>query len=340
MGLRLAERVRIGDTYTTKDSRNIMKISIIGAGAVGSVIGGRLAQSNNQVMLYDIRQDHVDSVNADGLRIESPDGNVERVTIAATSDADLLPLSDIMVFLCKGFATAQAAEAVRGRLSPDGIAMSLQNGLGNERVLSSAFGAPRAAAGSTTIGAISSRPGQTYMTPATAAGETETHLGCPRGTAEIPEVMFQLADALSGVGLPASVSLSVDSIIWTKLALAAAMGTVTAVLKRSMADVIQDAGTYEIVRLIVAETVTCAQAEGVPLQLEEVWSLAEQTYAMAGPHVSSMAADVVARRKTEIDTIGYEVVRISRSHGLRAPTLETAVRLVMAIERTYGSELH
>jgi 2-dehydropantoate 2-reductase len=262
------------------------------------------------------------------------------VRLAATTDpgADLGPV-DVALFLCKGFATEDAARSVKHAVGPGAWAVTVQNGLGNDRALAQVFPAEQVVPGTTTVGAMTDGPGVVTTSPGTAAGQSSTHLGPPRGSREIPAGVTAVADALTDAGLPTEALPSADVVIWTKLAMAASMGPLSAILRRTVKDVMDDPTGRALQEDMFREIVATAEAEGVHLDADAVWARCEQTYDSVGHHTTSMAADVVAGRRTEIGTMALEVARLAAEHGVAAPVTSTVGRLVQALEGSYERAL-
>jgi len=316
-----------------------VRIAIVGAGAMGCVFGGKLALAGHDVTLVDVRQDHVDRINERGLELRAPDGSKDLVSLVATTDPSDLDPVDVQIYLCKGFATAEAAASMAHALTPDGWAVSVQNGLGNERVLAEVLGAERVVPGTTTVGAVSDEPGTTLMSPGTAEGSSFTHLGSPEGADDVPPGLVAFAETLSASGLPAEADPDADAVIWTKLAMAVSMGPLTGILRRSVQDVVDDVHALGLWRDMFDEVLAVAAAEGVTLDEDQLRSHCEATYRSVGHHTTSMAADVVAGRRTEIETMALEVARRGREHGIPTPVVETVGRLVRALEGSYERAL-
>ncbi|MHB1468321.1 MAG: ketopantoate reductase family protein, partial [Solirubrobacteraceae bacterium] len=135
--------------------------------------------------------------------------------------------------------------------------------------------------------------------------------------------------------LPTHALDSADIVIWTKLALAGPMGPLSAVLRRTVRDVAQDEHGLATIRAMFEETVAVANATGVPLDGQETWKHCLSTFAGAGPHVTSMAADVLHRRRTEIDAFCGEIARLGEEHGVPTPVNRTIWQQVRMIEATY-----
>lgn len=309
-----------------------LRVGIVGAGAVGSVVGGLLARAGHDVVLLG-RAPHVDAVRDHGLVLRSPDG-ATTVAVAATADPRSLAGRDVLVVLCKAHATRGAIASTAHALVPDGLAVSLQNGLGNDRVLAEAVGIHRAVPGTTTIGAMRAAPGEVTLAPATAAGASTTHVGPPRDRDTIPPLLADWAAAMAAAGMPTVTDPDADRVIWTKLAVAGSMGPLTAVLRRTIADVVATPAAIALWRDLVDEVLAVADAEGVVLDHDAVWAHCVETARGVGAHVTSMAADVTAGRPTEVDAMVTEVVARGRVRGVPTPALATLSRLLRTIDAT------
>ena len=109
-----------------------MKIVMLGAGALGSTIGGTLAMGGNDVHFVDMWQEHVDLINKDGLHMtnEKEDWYVR---VDARTTADTIGEADLVIVLVKSFATKQAVEQLKQTnvIGKNTLVMSLQNGFVN-----------------------------------------------------------------------------------------------------------------------------------------------------------------------------------------------------------------
>ena len=293
-----------------------MRIAIVGAGAVGSGYGALLARADADVTLIDVWREHVAAIARGGLRVDGDDGPV-RVT-ASTDPAAAVGAGAVLV-LTKSFATAAAAAALAAHLDDDAVAVTLQNGLGNDRVLASALGANRVVAGATTFGAELLGPGHVRLAPSAAGRRSLTSLGTPPAGSTAGSRVRELARALESAGLPVEVRDDVDAVIWRKLAMTASMGPLCALLRRTVADVLAHEATRLVLRRMFDEIVAVAQARGVPLDATELWAHARATWEGIGSHRPSIAVDVAAERPTEIDALCGEVAHLGEAMGVPAP---------------------
>jgi 2-dehydropantoate 2-reductase len=165
-----------------------MRLTIIGAGAIGGTIGAHLIRAGNDVLLCDQDADHVAAINEFGLTIEGP---VENFTVAATAvTPDALPASiERAAVAVKSHHTTKAAELLRHRLDPNGYVVSFQNGL-TASVLADAVGWDRLIVSFVNFGADLMAPGRIMQ------GNVGTfRVGEPRGGRISPRVQ-ELADVL------------------------------------------------------------------------------------------------------------------------------------------------
>ncbi|HUI36869.1 MAG TPA: 2-dehydropantoate 2-reductase N-terminal domain-containing protein, partial [Gaiellaceae bacterium] len=110
-----------------------MRICVVGCGAVGSLFAANLAQLDDvEVWAYDLARDHVDAINANGLRLSGAGDVVGR--LRATADAEELPACDFGIVATKAMHT-EPAIAATAHAFVDGSVCTVQNGLGNEEAL-------------------------------------------------------------------------------------------------------------------------------------------------------------------------------------------------------------
>jgi 2-dehydropantoate 2-reductase len=316
-----------------------MKIAILGAGAMGSVFGGHLGLAGHDVTLVDIRRDHMEAVRRNGLEMRTPTGESFNVRLDAISDGAELGPVELVIVLCKSFATADAARSIAHAVSAETWVVTVQNGLGNDRRLAEVLGPERVIPGTTTVGAEQYDIGVTIMNPATANRTSVTHVGPPRSAPSVPDGVRKVAATLTDAGLPTQALDSADLVIWTKLALAGPMGPLTALLRRTVRDVAQNETSFAVIHDMFHEIVSVAHASGVPLDRDQTWAHCLETFHGAGPHVTSMAADVLGHRRTEIDSFCGEIARLGEEHGVPTPVNRAVWQMIKAIEETYDHSL-
>jgi len=308
-------------------------VAVAGAGAMGSMFGGYLALAGHDVTLVDVDGEHLDAVRQHGLLLRHADGREDVVALAVTTDPEreLGPV-DAVIVLCKGWANTAVATSIAHAVEPATWVATIQNGLGNDVALAAVLGAARVLPGTTTAGAHKPQPSVVDVSPITSSGQSITQLGPPRVDAKPAASIDTLTSALTDAGLPCELRNDADVVIWTKLAMAATAGPLTAALGTTVQGMIESPSAMRLLQTMFDEIIALAQAEGVVLDRQAVWDHAMATYRAVGPHLTSMAADVVNGRRSEIDSFCVELSRRGIAHGVPTPTHDVIGQLIVARE--------
>ena len=309
-----------------------MKIGIVGAGAMGSLFGGRLSQAGHEVLLYDINQEHVEAIRRDGLIIEDlASGQREAVHPAATTKAEELREVHILVVFVKSAATEAVARQFSEIAGKQTIAVTVQNGLGNEGILKRYFGAERTAAGVTSQGATFLGPGQIRH-----AGRGPTHL-CMSDRNN--EKLRDFVGALNQAGLETDLEANIDNLIWSKLIINVGINALTALTGLANGRLLEFPDTKALMADLVAEAVTVAEKRGVQLTYSDPLVMVYQVAEKTGSNRSSMLQDFDRKRRSEIDFINGAIVREAEALGLDVPVNRAVTRLVRVLDAVHADHL-
>lgn len=304
-------------------------IAVVGAGAMGALFGGLLAEGGLEVTLVDVWQDHVDCINRNGLQMLGYGGD-RRITIRATTDPTTLAPVDIVFVQCKAPYTQQAVKSVLHLLRQDSVAISFQNGLGNEEKIGEVIGMERVLGGVTAQGAAVEGPGIVRN-----FGDLPTYIGEMSGG--LSERSQELASALHRAGLQTAAVPNIRQAIWKKLLANIAISPTSAIANLTIKEVFALPALRETALDALDEAVLVARAEGIALDLAETREVIDQ---IAGPggtgdNKSSLCVDILNRRPSEIDVINGAVVRLGRKHAVATPVNKTLVAAVKALESHY-----
>ncbi|MHB1004215.1 MAG: ketopantoate reductase family protein [Chloroflexota bacterium] len=308
-----------------------MRIGVIGAGSMGSVYGGRLAASGNEVWFVDIWQEHVDALNRDGLRLI--DATSERVIPAkATTDPGTVEPVDLAIVFVKSPDTAAAVRAALPMAGPETLFLTLQNGMGNRETIAALMGEERVLAGICYVGANLLGPGVVRHTSnaGTLIGEADGYR-----SARVEKIVGLLNEA----GLPAKVSDNIMGEIWGKLIINA-IGNASCALTGSLVDdlVKYDCGR-QWMRLVADEAEAVARAAGMILPYANAYAKMYANCKVAGPAKPSMMQDVEKGRWTEVDYINGAIVREGERLGIPTPYNRALTLLTKMVEaRQHGEE--
>jgi 2-dehydropantoate 2-reductase len=300
-----------------------MRIAIVGAGAMGGVIGFYLA-AVAEVVLVDRWAAHVAAINASGLSCEREGASRTRPILAVTDPA-AASLCDAAIVLVKAQQTPWAADACAAALAPGGVAYTLQNGVGNREALAAILGDSRVGQGVTALGGTLLGPGRVRH-----AGMGPTTFGA----APHPALAEALAASFTAAGLPASVSDDVEGLLWGKLVVNAGINALTALLRVPNGALAEAPAARELLAGVVREAVAVAAARGARLPYDDPVAHVESVARATGANRSSMLQDVLRGAPTEIATINGAVVREGARLGVPTPLNAALAALLGALEAT------
>ena len=307
-----------------------MKICFLGAGSLGSTIGGVLSEGGSDVWLVDPWREHVETVNRDGLAIR--EGDSERVVrVKAATNTRELGVMNLVVVLVKSFATKEALEAARNVIGSDTLVLSLQNGQGNEEVIAKTVGAEHVIGGKTYVGGGILGPGRVssgVKGKLTVIGELD---------GRVSERIERVAAEFERAGLKTEISSNIVGVIWDKLLVNVATGAVTAITRLTYGELYEMPELAHTAQRAVAEAIEVARANGVQLSTEdpaEVWCKASA--GLPRDFKTSMLLGLERGMKSEIDYVNGSVVRCGQTTGVPTPVNETLVACVKGIERAHG----
>lgn len=306
-------------------------VVVLGAGAMGSLFGGLLAEGGLQVTLVDPWKEHIESIQRNGLRMVGHGGD-RHIPVNATSSPSSVKSADLVFVQCKANFNADAAQSLAHLFAGETntVAISFQNGLGNEEELAEYFGEYRVLGGLTAQGANIEAPGVVRN-----HAELPSYIGEMSGG--VSERVRQIAALLSKHGLPTEASENIRQDIWRKLMANIAISAVSGITGLNIGQIfnqhLADAASFAA----LDEAVTVANAAGVPLDADEAREILGK---IAGPdgtpgNKSSLRVDIENERPSEIEYINGAVVKLGKKHGVAVPVNETLVTLVHGLQAHY-----
>lgn len=302
-----------------------MRVAIFGVGAMGCLFGAQLAPYA-KVTLIGHWQEQIETLNKNGLRFIRPGGEEKQIPLRATDDAALIGEVDLALILVKAAGTAKAARDAAKILAPDGLAMTLQNGIGNVEVLADAIGHERTAVGVTAQGAAVLAPGVIRY-----AGPGPTHI------ATRPEIAMRVEGAaamLTQAGFEVHVTDNLDSLVWGKLVINAGINALTAILRVPNGALLESEWARGLMNEAALEAATVAATSAIALPYDDPVDQVGAVARMTAPNRSSMLQDVLRGAPTEIETINGAVMRAGDRIGVPTPVNRALYYLVKAIEES------
>ena len=305
-------------------------IVVAGAGAMGCLFGGLLSENGLRVTLLARREEHVAAIRDRGLHIVG-EGGARHVPIgAATSTAGVAP-ADIVFIQCKAHATRAVSESVAALMARGAIAVSFQNGLGNEEIMAQAMGTKAVLGGLTSLGATLEAPGvvRSYASLPTIIGEMDGGLS-PRTEA--------LATLMTNHGLPTTASDGILTEKWRKLMLNVAMSATSGLTGLTIGAVAGLPLLATVARRAMDEAAAVAEACGVNLPMDTRYAVFDGIVTSgAARNKTSMRRDIEAGRPSEVAAIYGSVIERGRAKAVPTPTLEVLAALVLGLEAARAS---
>ncbi len=303
-----------------------MKVCVLGAGSLGSAMGGALAKAGHEVHFVG-RAAHMDAVNRGGLVMVTAAGE-ETVHLHGHVTAAGIGTCDLVIVLCKTFDTKEVMAQAGDLIGPDTVVMSLQNGLGAEDVLCECVGAEHVIGGKTYIGGMLLEPGRVQ---ATFPGK-DTIIGELDGS--VSDRARAIGQAFSDAGMNCIVSDNIMGVIWDKLLVNVATGAVCGITHLPYGDLYDEEKLSAAGIAAVREGIAVAKAAGVQLSHDDP----EAYFKMAGAGLPpdfkpSVLQSLEKLRPTEIDVMNGAVVAQGAKYGVPTPVNETLVACVKGIER-------
>jgi 2-dehydropantoate 2-reductase len=299
-----------------------MRVVVIGAGAMGGLLGARLAASGHDVLLYDVWREHVAAIQRDGLMVEELDGTLVRYQARATDQPPLaIGMADLVLLQVKAYDTEAALAPFAGKLRPETFVLSLQNGLGNlEQARRALPGHARILLGTTAHASMVTRPGRLRH-----AGKGPNVIGDPDG-AGID--LTPIAQAFNGAGFDTEVADDILAKVWTKLSANVAINPLCALTGSLIGAILDDPDLSSLSAAAVSEFDAVREAAGVARAERDYVAYARHIMELTRRNPASMLQDIRAGRRTEIDAINGAVARLGDELGVPTPVNHWLTALV------------
>lgn len=289
------------------------KVFILGAGAIGSVIGALLSKKNDVMIVGN--KAHIDIVNSNGLSI-SGDVN-ETFRVQADTQIREIPQEALIFLTTKAYDSEKAIREIGQLIRKDTVILVLQNGLGNEEVVKHALGnEAKVLRGITTMAAEFLKAGEVRYWK----GET---------IIERNIVAEEVADMMNACFLKTSISESIRHEIWGKVVVNNVVNPLTAIFRVRNHE-IGGQPLASVRHQIVRECVQVGRAEGIvfPMDMEK----AIDNEILSYTNFSSMCQDIMKGKRTEIDFLNGKIVQLGAKHHVPTQVNETLVYLIKFLE--------
>jgi 2-dehydropantoate 2-reductase len=300
------------------ESMDQERVLIVGTGAMACLFAARLAP-HVQVIMLGTWDAGLDALRKHGVRLVELDGSEVNHPVRVTCDPCESPTVLSALVLVKSWQTKRAAEQLQSCLAPEGLALTLQNGIGNLEQLQKILGPKRATLGVTTVGATLLGPGHVRM-----GGKGPTYF--------VPsERLATLVDMLRLAGFEMEQVNELEGLMWGKLAINAGINPLTALLRVPNGELPKRPDARVLMLEAAKETALVAKAKGIKLCPEDPESQIVKVARRTAENHSSMYQDIQRGAPTEVNVICGEIVREGQRFGVPTPVNETFWRLIRAL---------
>lgn len=308
-----------------------MKITVVGAGAMGGSFAGLLALVGNKVQIIDSNPAHVAAINRDGLLIDGVLGT-HRVELSARTEPEDGAVADAIIMFVDTNNTKEAVKTVSKLVGNHGFAITFQNGIGNVEALTAEVGASRTLGGSSMCSAANIGAGHVSLTHM-----GKTSLGELNGVSS--SRVKALADQLTEAGFVVDISEEIMGQIWQKFLINCAVNAIAATTGLRSGEIPRVPALAVFQSRIIDEVMRITELKNIKLPnpnvMDELMEHLPNRF-----NRPSMLQHVDAGRPTEIDSINGAVLREAEMLGITVPYNEALVALLKGKEQSQIRAIH
>jgi 2-dehydropantoate 2-reductase len=307
------------------------KVAVLGAGAMGCLFGGLMAEKGLDVVLIDVWKDHVDAINKNGLKMDGHGGD-RFIKIKATTNPSTLKPVDAIIIMCKATALKTALTNAKNIIGDQTMLMSFQNGIGHEAIMQEIAGKDKVLGGTTTQASNIVGP-----------GHIKNHGSLPSWIGEyeggMSDRVSDLAETFTAHNLETIAVTDIKKRKWMKLFALTAIGPLSSVFDLHHTDLYITNKNQKVSRnlgkQIILETRAVARADGVDVTEDECLEMFNKIVDSKQTNKSSMCFDILNKRKTEIEFINGAVAKIGKRHGIKTPMNDLMYNMIIVKEGMY-----
>jgi 2-dehydropantoate 2-reductase len=304
-----------------------MKLAVLGPGGLGCLLAALFREAGADVSLVDYRPERVARLRLRGIQVRTLEAGPRTVPVPIGLAPEVGPC-DVTIVAVKAYQTESAARALPELMSRGGLALTLQNGLGNLESLARMAGPQRLLAGVGLLGVTARDEGRIIY-----AGRGVIYIGVPAGSRVSGAEVAAVADLFRGAGLECQPREDIEAVLWEKLVINVGINPLTALLRVPNGALLELSSAWEVAVAAAGEAQAVARAAGLSLTGEPSARL-RQVCSDTAANRSSMLQDILAGRPTEIEALNGQVAARGRALGLATPVNDLLTQLVRAASQS------
>ena len=318
-----------------------MKIGILGAGAMGSLVGAFLKKAGGEVYFIDVFEVHMKAIRENGLimQLEHEDELQTVFVDGAVTKGKEVGVCEAVIVLVKCVDIETAVEANPELFGKDTIVIALQNGVGAADILAKYFDGDHLGVGVLKSSANILSPGKILGRPRFETSPHGIYFSPINLDTPYRHIYEELEKMWCESGMPAECTDRAEEIIWDKLCANIMSNGIAALLQTSNEDNMGHPDGWLLMKELARETCEVAKAKGLNIKLEDHWKdqsdvIYDRSKVKTHHYVSALF-DSYQKRQTEIDFLNGTVVREGKKYGIPTPYNETIWRLVRLMQDSY-----
>lgn len=310
-----------------------MKVAVFGSGAVGGYFGGRLAEAGEQVCFI-ARGAHLAALRTKGLKIESPEGDVQLSPVTATDDPGSVGPVDLVLLGTKAWQVPTATQAMGPMMGPDTAVVPLQNGVEAPLQIAEGLGKQHALGGLCRIMSRLVAPGHIQhrgIAPTIVFGELDN-----RVSARVRGIQSAFARC---TGVDAQTPPDIHAAMWRKFLFISALSGLGAVSRAPMGVLRSQPETRRLIHAMLEEIRAVGLAHGIALPRETIHETMTFLDRLPAEGTTSMQRDIAEGRPSELEYQNGAVVWLGQQTSVATPINDFVYSCLLPLERRARNEL-
>jgi 2-dehydropantoate 2-reductase len=294
-------------------------ILIIGSGALATAYASKLSQNPEiELQLFCEWQEGIQAIQEKGILCHNRKEIINTQNIYASVHADTINPADLILVLVKSWQTDRVVSKIKNKLKPDGICLTLQNGLGNLQILRQLFPHDQVLAGTTMLGAELLAPAEVKIN-FLGSMQIEEH---PAADWVLP--VFQQS------GFDIQTNPDLESVLWGKLLINAIVNPLTAIFEQRNGILISSIESLALMDAMIDEILLLIKKKDIHLPYGDAHRQVRLAVQQTAENLSSMAQDWKRNAPTEIDNITGAILKEAQEYRIRMPVNQTIYQLIKA----------
>ena len=298
-----------------------MRMAVMAAGAVGGYFGARMAAAGHDVAFI-ARGAHRDAIRRDGLKIESALGDLHLKDVNVADDPKQVGPVDVALFAVKLWDTESAAAQARPLVGARTRVITLQNGVDSVERLAPILGDEATIGGATYVVTNIARPGVIRHTG------TVARIRCGRLDGRSDDVLAACVNEMKSAGIDITLADHMLVDIWKKFVMLSGTSGITASTRQPLGVIRDDEDMRAFFFKLMDETMAVGCAAGVALPADYAAELERAVTGFPPNMKASMANDLDAGNRLELDWLAGKVVALGRKLGVAAPAQEAVYAIL------------